>query len=151
MEVLFLKEAVGAGGALGLAVRTAVVSDNVEAARRVALNDARSAAAVVGDAVQVDDRPACLRVRVTSPPLECHAGCAESGVLARRWSRGGGDVPGWVQQRARADGGQACACREHAADQHSADHKTGTPHVVLMIRDTSAASTSARELASRRS
>src|SRR3954470_13581450 len=111
MEVLFLKEAVGAGGALGLAVRTAVVSDHVEAARRVALNDARSAAAVVGDAVQVDDRPACPRRYVTAPALECHAGSAEAGVLARRWSRGGRDSPRWMQQRTRTDGGQACAGR----------------------------------------
>ena len=58
MEIPLFEETVGARIPLRLAVCAAVVGDDVESAREKALDDAGGTAAVVGDAVEINDRPA---------------------------------------------------------------------------------------------
>ena len=62
MEVLLFKNAVGAELAGRRAMCAAVIGDHVESARHEALDDAGRAAAVVGDAMQIDDRAAAWQL-----------------------------------------------------------------------------------------
>src|SRR4029077_11865455 len=67
-KILFFIEAVRAGGTARLAMRAAIVCDDLESAPGEAVDDSGGARTIVGDAVQVDQRaPAtCLTDGVTS-------------------------------------------------------------------------------------
>ena len=102
MEILLLEEAVGARVALRVAVRAAVVGDHIESARDEALDHAGGAAAIVGDAVEIDDRAARGSGGCASPAFQRHAGAGEVArhtVLRGRQRR---DVTGRVKEPAGA-------------------------------------------------
>lgn len=88
-QILFLEETVGADIALGIAVRAAVVGNDIEPALGETLDDAFSACPVVGNTVQVDQRATTVTGRSASPALQRHAIAHECGILtrSRAWSR----------------------------------------------------------------
>ena len=113
-EILLLVEAIGAGVAARVAVGAAVVGEHVEPARREVGRDRDRGAAVVRQAVQVDDGALAGQLGAEPPALELDAD-VEFHVLELLFGEVRDAVPGWVQERIRAPG-----CR-HARDQEPGD------------------------------
>ena len=105
----------------------AVVGDDVEAFAGEAVDGAGAAAAIVGDAVEIDDGAATLAGGRAVPAAQGDAVALEILVGARRRNRGGDRPPLRVEQAAGSNGRRQRQRSDH--DQGSGERGRDSPHV----------------------
>jgi len=101
-------------------VRPAVVGDDVEPARQKMIGDPDTAAAVVADAVEVDDGPALL-ARVEPPALQVDARPLKLDRVERTVRLARHRSARRVQERVRPPGGRHARARSGGEQQDDGD------------------------------
>lgn len=105
LEIPLLEESVGADIAWRFAMSATIVGDDIETACAETLNDAHRAAAIIGDAVEINDCASTRSGRMAAPAFEVDTIAAEGGILTTWWYPAADVTTRWMQEAAGSGSG----------------------------------------------
>src|SRR5687767_6368201 len=128
-EVLLLPETIGAHITARIAVRAAVVCDDIQTEFAEAANSANTAAAIVRDAVKVDERATTGPRSPTLPPGQLHIRAGKDNIATTVWCCQRKTMTHWVQQPTCAEHRQLTRHYSHGDYYYQAqpDHHEPCP------------------------